>query len=107
MQAACRPLHRRTTTSTPSAAHPTERENTIRTIFTCTIHQQRGPLIIFAVEGSGFLYHMVRTMVGTLLQVGSNHWPPECVPEIIASKDRQQAGFCAPPKASTCNGSWF
>jgi tRNA pseudouridine38-40 synthase len=72
-----------------------ERENTVRTIFAAGIHR-RGPLAIFSVEGSGFLYHMVRTMVGTLLEVGTGHWARECVPQIIASKDRQRAGPCAP-----------
>ena len=72
-----------------------DRDNTVRKIFACSIHQ-RGPLIIFAVEGSGFLYHMVRTMVGTVMQVGTGHWQPDRISEIIASKDRQQAGFCAP-----------
>lgn len=72
-----------------------ERESTVRTIFKCGIHQ-RGPLLVFAVEGSGFLYHMVRTMVGTVLEVGHGHWPAEKVTEIIAGKDRQQAGPCVP-----------
>jgi len=72
-----------------------ERENTTRTIFACGIHQ-RGPLVVFSVEGSGFLYHQVRTMVGTVLEIGHGRggWKPERVPEIIASKDRQQAGPC-------------
>jgi tRNA pseudouridine38-40 synthase len=79
-----------------------DRDNTVRTIFSCDIHRSRGgdssraPLLIFAVEGSGFLYHMVRTMVGTVLQVGTGHWQAERVAEIIASKDRQQAGPCLP-----------
>ena len=72
-----------------------ERENTVRRIFACNIHR-RGPLVIFAVEGSGFLYHMVRTMVGTILEIGNGHWKPERIADIIASKDRQQAGPCAP-----------
>lgn len=72
-----------------------DRENSVRTIFDCTIHQ-RGPLLVFAVQGSGFLYHMVRTMVGTVLEVGLGHWHPERIPAIIASKDRQQAGPCVP-----------
>jgi tRNA pseudouridine38-40 synthase len=83
--------------------HLDERENTVRTIFNCTIHKSRStsptdraPLIIFAVEGNGFLYHMVRTMIGTILEVGTGHWKAERVGEIIASKDRQQAGPCAP-----------
>jgi tRNA pseudouridine38-40 synthase len=79
-----------------------ERDNTVRTIFHCDIQRRRSgagdrpPLLIFAVEGSGFLYHMVRTMVGTVLQVGTGHWEPGRVAEVIASKDRQQAGPCLP-----------
>jgi tRNA pseudouridine38-40 synthase len=72
-----------------------ERENSVRTIFACTIHR-RGPLVIFAVEGSGFLYHMVRTMVGTVLEVGTGHWPVERVAAAIAGKDRRQAGPVVP-----------
>lgn len=63
--------------------------------------------MIFSVEGSGFLYHMVRTMVGTVLEIGHGPWrhgggggaawTPERVPAIIASKDRQQAGPCVLP----------
>ena len=79
-----------------------ERDNTIRTIFSCAIHRSRGhtgerdPLIIFSVEGSGFLYHMVRTMAGTVLQVGTGHWDAARIPEILASRDRQNAGPCLP-----------
>jgi tRNA pseudouridine38-40 synthase len=88
-----------------------ERDNTVRTIHHCHIHRrgpgggltggaERGvggsPLVVFAVEGSGFLYHMVRTMVGTVLEVGRGHWKPERVAEVIASKDRQQAGPTSP-----------
>lgn len=72
-----------------------ERENTTRTIFSCTTHR-RGPLLIIAVEGSGFLYHMVRTMAGTIVQVGDGHWEPDRVPQIIAAKKRKEAGPCLP-----------
>ncbi len=72
-----------------------ERENTVRRIFSSSV-QRRGPLVIFGVEGSGFLYHMVRTMMGTLLEVGTGHWPADCVPGIIAGRDRANAGPCAP-----------
>ncbi len=80
--------------------HLDERENTVRTIFSCNIHRhpdtQNRPLVIFAVEGSGFLYHMVRTMVGTVLQIGTGHWKPDRIGEIIAARDRRQSGPCAP-----------
>jgi tRNA pseudouridine38-40 synthase len=72
-----------------------ERENTVRTIFACGI-QRRGPLVVFAVEGSGFLYHMVRTMVGTVLNVGTGYWNASHVPDVIASRDRKMSGPCAP-----------
>jgi tRNA pseudouridine38-40 synthase len=79
-----------------------ERDNTVRTVFSCGIRRSRGhaggraPLLIFAVEGSGFLYHMVRTMVGTVLQVGTGHWEAGRVAEIIASRERRNAGPCLP-----------
>lgn len=74
-----------------------ERDNTVRTIFHCQIHRRpNDPLIIFAVEGSGFLYHMVRTMVGTLLEIGTAKRPPDDIPRILATKNRQQAGPVAP-----------
>jgi tRNA pseudouridine38-40 synthase len=74
-----------------------ERDNTVRTIFNCSILRRAdGPLIIFAVEGSGFLYHMVRTMVGTLLEIGTGHWNPDRIPQILAAKNRQTAGPTAP-----------
>ncbi len=75
--------------------HLDKRENTTRTIFACGIHR-RGPLVIFAVEGSGFLYHMVRTMVGTVLNVGTGYWNAPHVADIIASRDRKMSGPCAP-----------
>ena len=50
------------------------------------------------VSGSGFLYNMVRTMAGTLLDVGSGRRAPEEVDEIIASRDRRRAGPTAPAR---------
>ncbi|HQL54275.1 MAG TPA: tRNA pseudouridine(38-40) synthase TruA [Phycisphaerae bacterium] len=49
------------------------------------------------VEGDGFLYNQVRNMVGTLVEVGRGHWPPERVPEILAGRERSAAGPTAPP----------
>lgn len=72
-----------------------DRQTTVRRIFSCSIHR-RGPIIIFAVEGSGFLYHMVRTMVGTVLEIGRGQGTPHRVTELFASGDRRAAGPCAP-----------
>jgi tRNA pseudouridine38-40 synthase len=50
----------------------------------------------FWIEGNGFLRHMVRNIVGTLVEVGLGRWPPSRVAEILASRDRSQAGPPAP-----------
>lgn len=52
--------------------------------------------LLFRVEGDGFLRHMVRNIVGTLVEVGIGRWPAGCVPDILASKDRALAGATAP-----------
>jgi tRNA pseudouridine38-40 synthase len=53
------------------------------------------PLAI-RVTGDGFLRHMVRTIAGTLVDVGLGRWPAEKVEEILASRDRARAGRAAP-----------
>jgi tRNA pseudouridine38-40 synthase len=50
------------------------------------------------VEGERFLYNQVRIMVGTLVEIGRGHWPPERVASVLASRDRSQAGQTAPPQ---------
>ena len=52
--------------------------------------------IIMRVEGDGFLRHMVRTVVGTLIEVGLGRWPAGCVGDILGSRDRTLAGPTAP-----------
>jgi tRNA pseudouridine38-40 synthase len=51
----------------------------------------------YHVTGSGFLRHMVRNIVGTLVDIGKGRWPPDTVDAIIASRSRQRAGATAPP----------
>jgi tRNA pseudouridine38-40 synthase len=50
------------------------------------------------VEGDGFLYNMVRTMVGTLLEVGRGKRASASIPALLAGKDRREAGPTAPPE---------
>ena len=50
------------------------------------------------MTGNGFLYNMVRIIMGTLLKCGMNMYPPEHVKEILDAKDRAAAG----PKAEAC-----
>jgi tRNA pseudouridine38-40 synthase len=52
--------------------------------------------LVMRIEGDGFLRHMVRNIVGTLVEVGTGRWPGTRIPEILASRDRRQAGPAAP-----------
>ena len=52
--------------------------------------------IVLVIEGNGFLRHMVRNIVGTLVEVGVGRWPPAMVPQILGSRDRTKAGPTAP-----------
>ncbi len=73
------------------------RQSTVRTIYGIGIHR-RADEVIIDVEGDGFLYQQVRNMVGTLVEVGRGHWPPDQVRRILAGRDRSQAGPTAPPR---------
>lgn len=57
---------------------------------------RKGNLLRISFTGSGFLYNMVRIMVGTLLEVGSGERSAWDVPHILDAKNRQAAGFTAP-----------
>ena len=79
------------------AAAADKRESSVRTILRCDVIED-GPWIYFEVEGDGFLYNMVRNIVGTLVDVGCGRIVPEQIDEIIQAKDRQAAGGIAPPQ---------
>ncbi len=53
---------------------------------------------VFHVQADRFLHHMVRIMVGTLLEVGRGHRVPDDIPAIIAACERSAAGTMAPPQ---------
>lgn len=57
--------------------------------------------IRFWYSGNGFLYHMVRIMTGTLLEVGAHKRRPEEIAEVLAHGCREQAGALAPAKGLT------
>ncbi len=71
------------------------RENSVRTIFRCNVKAE-DKWIYVDVEGDGFLYNMVRNIVGTLVEVGAGRWKPEKINKILEAKDRTAAGQLAP-----------
>ncbi|MGQ9730223.1 MAG: tRNA pseudouridine(38-40) synthase TruA [Candidatus Zipacnadales bacterium] len=59
---------------------------------------QEGDVLEIWVESDGFLYKMVRNIVGTLVEVGRDRRAPEQVAQILAARDRKMAGPTAPPQ---------
>lgn len=70
-------------------------ESTVRTIYSVQVEEQGADLVI-KVCGNGFLYNMVRIIVGTLLEAGQCKRMPESILDILAAKDRSTAGPTAP-----------
>jgi len=58
--------------------------------------REEGENLEFEFQGNGFLYKMVRNIVGTLLEVGKGNLSPEDIKEILRSRDRENAGPTAP-----------
>ena len=70
-------------------------EDRVRTVRRCGVSRQ-GDLVTFTVEADGFLYNMVRIMVGTLLDMDAGRIPWDALPAILLSRDRDRAGATAP-----------
>lgn len=69
--------------------------STTRTIFEAKVYKE-GDMVYFKVRGNGFLYNMVRIMVGTLIKVAQGKISENEIPLIIESLDRKKAGVTAP-----------
>jgi tRNA pseudouridine38-40 synthase len=71
-----------------------ENINTVRTVYDFNI-ETCGNLVKVLVKGDGFLYNMVRILVGTLLDVNEGYISPDQIPDILNAKDRLKAGRTA------------
>lgn len=81
----------------------TQVTSTVRTVYTLDIDKNED-IISIRISGNGFLYNMVRIIVGTLMKVGLGVYPPEHVKEILEACDRSAAGPKAPAKGLTLIG---
>ena len=75
--------------------------STIRTVYSSAWHAQNidgFELLVYRVRGNGFLHHMVRNLVGTILDVARGYMSLDNIPAILAAKDRSLAGPTAPAR---------
>jgi len=79
------------------ATKSSAKENCVRKIYSIKI-TGKNDYIYIDIKGNGFLYNMVRTIVGTLLLIAQDKMKPEDIKEILKSQDRKKAGPTAPAK---------
>jgi len=72
------------------------RTDSVRTVFHSFAYRSGPHEIQVEITADRFLYHMVRNIVGTLVEIGRGRWPAEKIAEILADRDRTQAGPTAP-----------
>ena len=70
-------------------------DSAVRTVFSSQLERAPGRLV-YRVRGSGFLYNMVRNIVGTLIEVGRGNFTCDDVDRILEARDRSAAGATAP-----------
>ncbi|NMB25517.1 MAG: tRNA pseudouridine(38-40) synthase TruA [Firmicutes bacterium] len=70
-------------------------KTSVRTIYHFDVGAEGG-LITFSIRANGFLYNMVRNIVGTLVEVGKGRLAVDAIPVILAARDRSKAGPTAP-----------
>lgn len=80
--------------------------STVRTVYYFEI-TRHGAMIECRVCANGFLYNMVRAMVGTCVYAAEGKFPPEAVADILAGKNRTDAGPTAPPDGLYMTQLWY
>ena len=73
---------------------------TVRRVLESRVRPE-GPLLVYRIEATAFLKHMVRNIVGVLVEIGRGERPPSWLGEVLASGDRTRAGVTAPPQGLT------
>ena len=73
-----------------------EVETAVRTV-TLSRWEKQGRFLVYTVQGNGFLYNMVRILVGTIVGIGSGRIPPDSMEKALSTLSRKDAGPTAPP----------
>ncbi len=79
------------------------KKSTVRTLYEC-FFEQEGSMLTLLVTGNGFLYHMVRILAGTLVEIGEGSREYNSLPALLEQKDRSKAGRTLPPCGLTLMG---
>jgi len=74
---------------------------TVRRLDRLAIRRDGAGTIFFALEGNAFCHNQVRSIVGSLVEVGRGRQEPDWIGEVLAGRDRQRAGPVAPPQGLT------
>lgn len=74
--------------------------DTVRTVYSTSLWKEED-MIFFRITGNGFLYNMVRIIVGTLMEIGKGTWPAEYMEALLEARDRSKAGPTARPEGLT------
>lgn len=83
-----------------------DENSTKRTIYDIMVTGQ-GSRVTLEYKGTGFLYHMVRILTGTLIEAGTHQRAAESVLDALRSGDRSQAGFLAPARGLFLKEVWY
>ena len=86
--------------------NPHFKKSSVRTIFGININNDANGITL-DFTGDGFLQNMVRILTGTLIEIGNGDIPADAIAGILESKDRQRAGFTAPPQGLTLMGAEY
>jgi tRNA pseudouridine38-40 synthase len=73
-----------------------EAAHAVRKVYQTSL-EERGELLVYTIEATAFLRHMVRNIVGTLVEVGRGLRTPGSCSDLLDARDRTQAGPTAPP----------
>ena len=84
----------------------TETKTTVRTVYWCEIEAD-GPLISMRVCADGFLYNMVRAIMGTVIYCAEGKLRPEELPALLESRDRRLTGPTVPPQGLYLSRVWY
>lgn len=84
----------------------TATKTTVRTVYGCGVRRD-GDLITVRVCANGFLYNMVRAMVGTMVYAGYGKLRPEDIPRLLETRDRRLTGPTMPPQGLYMCNVWY